>query len=246
MKSMICLLLAFAVFVMITAGGCGGGPPQTPQVGFIIHTTFQGVSGGSITALIDDPEVAVIGDWIQDIGTANGPRFTFTGLTNGSGFSVVNDGRTPALWLFAENTGACAGQTYTLSVLPQSTVELRCTIIVSPFSISPSSVNAYSPPAVIEMTGSGCDSTYGMPQIVFYDDYGHAVWSSIVSSMSYDGTWLQAPASGIEFLYSGSYNAIVKSMSWDGTSHPVGSASIFINGNDPPPPPPPPCTQCEL
>ena len=241
MKKLIGLLLIFSVFVMITAAGCGGGPPPTPFFGFLIYTTLQ-VNGGAVVAV---GGVAVAAEWIEDapaLGTPDGTRLAFTGVTSGSGYATVDEGRTPAVWFFQEGSGRCAGQTTNVTVRHSDTVELRCSILVRSFSISPSTVDAITPPTVFELSGSDCDATYGMPQVTFYNPYGSPVWSSTASAMSYGGTWLQVPASGVEYLSSGSYTVLVSNVCWDGTTQPVGAASVYVYGNDPPPPPPPdPC-----
>lgn len=96
MKKLIPLLLVFGVFVMITSAGCGGGPPPTPFFGFLIHTTLQ-VNGGAVVAV---GGIAVNAEWIGDVpalGTPDGTVFHFTGVTSGSGYATVDDGRTPAI-----------------------------------------------------------------------------------------------------------------------------------------------------
>jgi hypothetical protein len=99
----------------------------------------------------------------------------------------------------------------------------------------PSSVDLQNPPASGTITGQGFDATYGMPLLEYFDYYGYLVGSVYATSVSSDGTSLQANIPDLSYVYSGVYQIRVTNKRYDGYYLDiVGSASITATGRDRP------------
>lgn len=72
-------------------------------------------------------------------------------------------------------------------------------------SASPSSVYLPSPPASVTMSGQNFDATYGLPRVDYFDNNGYLVGSAGATSVSGDGTSLQANMPDLSYVYSGTY-----------------------------------------
>ncbi len=100
---------------------------------------------------------------------------------------------------------------------------------------SPSSVNLLSPPATATITGQGFDTTYGTPKVEYFDNNGYLIGSVYATSVSSDGTWLQANVPDLSYVYSGTYQVKVTNKTSSGYYvHTVGSAPITAWGRDRP------------
>lgn len=109
------------------------------------------------------------------------------------------------------------------------------------FFASPESVDLQAPPASFGISGSGISTTYGMPKIQYWDDFGQLLGETTASSVSGDGTWLEAPTpSNTWQAYSGRWTVYVMNRTWDGSIEHAGSALVYAYGRDYEPPPPPP------
>lgn len=99
-------------------------------------------------------------------------------------------------------------------------------------SASPSSIYLPTPPSTATITGSGFDTTYGMPQVEYFDSNGYLVGSVAASSVS-GGTSLQASVPSLAYAYSGTYQVKVTNMNSAGYyTNIVGTASITAWGRD--------------
>jgi hypothetical protein len=102
-------------------------------------------------------------------------------------------------------------------------------------SASPASVYLPSPPASGTITGQSFDATYGMPQVDYFDGNGFLVGSVYATSVSSDGTSLQANMPDLSNVYSGTYQVKVTNKTYDGYYlNIVGSATMTGWGRDRP------------
>jgi hypothetical protein len=100
-------------------------------------------------------------------------------------------------------------------------------------SASPSSVYLPSPPASGTITGQAFDATYGMPRVDYFDGNGYLVGSAYATSVSSDGTSLQANMPDLSYVYSGTYQVKVTNKRYDGYYlNMVGSATMTGWGRD--------------
>lgn len=100
---------------------------------------------------------------------------------------------------------------------------------------SPSSVYLPSPPATATITGQSFDATYGMPRVDYFDSSGYLIGSADVTSVSSDGTSLQATTPDLSYVYSGNYQVKVVNKTSDGYYlNVVGSAPMTGWGRDRP------------
>jgi len=102
-------------------------------------------------------------------------------------------------------------------------------------SASPSSVYLPSPPASGTVTGQSFATTYGMPRVDYFDNYGYLVGSAYATSVAGDGTSLQANMPDLSNAYSGSYQVKVTNKSDNGYYMDiVGYANMTGWGRDRP------------
>ncbi len=102
-------------------------------------------------------------------------------------------------------------------------------------SASPASVDLLNPPTSGTITGQSFDATYGMPRVSYFDSNGYLVGSVYASSVSGDGTTLQANLPDLSYVYSGNYQIEVVNKTYDGYYlNTVGSATMTASGRDRP------------
>jgi hypothetical protein len=100
---------------------------------------------------------------------------------------------------------------------------------------SPASVYLPSPPATGTITGQAFDATYGMPEVDYFDGNGYLVGAVYATSVSSDGTSLQANTPNLSNVYSGNYQIKVTNKTYDGYYlNIVGSAPMTAWGRDRP------------
>jgi hypothetical protein len=95
------------------------------------------------------------------------------------------------------------------------------------FSLSPFSIDLLSPPSSVTFSnGGGVDSTYGSPQVAYFDGYGTYIGAGQVTSWGSD--WVVATVPDLSQVYSGSYTIQVQNMTssgaWEWVGEGVGSA----------------------
>ena len=104
-----------------------------------------------------------------------------------------------------------------------------------PLAASPASINLLSPPASGTVTGHSFDATYGPPTVDYFDNNGYLVGSVYATSVSSDGTSLQANLPDLSYVYSGTYQVKVTNKRYDGHYlNIVGSATMTGWGRDRP------------
>jgi hypothetical protein len=96
-------------------------------------------------------------------------------------------------------------------------------------------VSLPSPPATGTITGQSFETTYGMPMVEYFDSNGYLVASVYATSVSSDGTSLQANMPNLSNVYSGTYQVKVTNKTYDGYYlNVVGSATVTTWGRDRP------------
>jgi len=101
----------------------------------------------------------------------------------------------------------------------------------SGFAFSPAEIDLTSPPGSFTATGTGLDTTYGMPVVRFYDDSGEIVGSANASSVSTDGLTLTATTPYLGNAYSGLWTLAVFNQSSSGLVY-VGAGDVVATGRD--------------
>jgi len=102
-------------------------------------------------------------------------------------------------------------------------------------SASPASVYLPSPPTTGTVTGQSFNTTYGMPQVEYFDSNGYRVGSVYANSVTSDGTSLQSNMPDLSNIYSGNYLVKVTNKTSEGYyAHIVGSAPMSGWGRDRP------------
>lgn len=98
---------------------------------------------------------------------------------------------------------------------------------------NPASVYLPSPPTSGTITGQGFDATYGMPSVDYFDSNGYLIGSVYATSVSSDGTSLQANLPDLSSVYSGTYQVRVVNKTYNGYyMNLVGSATMSGSGRD--------------
>ncbi len=213
--------------------------------GFTVKTTFSTPPSPTQSGVISpDPNVQVIGNFqgFNGLGDPCGNIQSFNITTGSDGKKHDSDWAAPAVWNFTRNGGhAGCGLKFFFgrAVSCGQTAPLDCASALA-FAAAPDSIDVNAPPATATFAGEGLDTTYGMPTIEFYDEYGTFFNQTTASAVSADGTWLQAAVPSLAGLYSGIYTVVIVNATADGSRNAVGTSSIWVYGNDLPPPPPDP------
>lgn len=117
--------------------------------------------------------------------------------------------------------------------------------VVFPLTMSPSSIDLQAPPTTFEMSGKRLDATYGLPFIEYVDEYtGRVIGSTTATSMSLDGSSLQANMPNLSSVFTGTYHVLVSNIRADGSREYVGTTTVECYGRDGTyelPPDPGPC-----
>jgi hypothetical protein len=100
-------------------------------------------------------------------------------------------------------------------------------------SASPASVYLPTPPSTTTITGQSFDTTYGMPEVEYFDSSGYLVGSVYANSVSSNGTSLEATVPDLSGVYSGTYQIrVTNKMSAGYYTQIVGSAYMTGWGRD--------------
>jgi hypothetical protein len=101
----------------------------------------------------------------------------------------------------------------------------------TPFHSNPSSIDLNWVPSSFSISGSGLDTTYGMPVVMFFDGTGAIAGSTTANSVSTDGTSLTASTPDLSGAYSGYWTLAVFNQSSSGLVF-LGSADVETTGRD--------------
>jgi len=182
------------------------------------------------------PGINVNGGRKFDLPNATGSVTFFQAFTDSHAHYFVTSGRAPANWFFGEANGPCAGKVTNNSAdIYPGQEDVECILDgILPFSVSPDTINGASPPGTMTVSGSGIDTTYGMPQVVIYDEAGSLMYASAADTIASDGSW--ATFSQVPALYNGNYLVIVQNVQSDGSLANLGDGVLGVFGNPLPPP----------
>jgi len=234
------LKLTLVVALGFFASGCWIIDLLDPS-GFTIKTTFTTPPSPTQRGVTSpDPNVVVIGSFASPYFSC-GSQGTLSITTDGEGKLKSRDWLANGYWNFQRiggHTGCGLRQAFGYASCG-GTVPLDCSPALT-FGMTPESIDVNAPPATATFTGEGLDATYGMPTIEFYDEYGTFFNQTTASYVSADGTWLQAAVPSLAGLYSGTYTVVIVNATADGSRNAVGTASVWVYGNDMLPPPPDP------
>lgn len=240
-------VLLFALVLALTSfPGCIPAPP-----GMSIRA-YQWHRVGSLETRIPIHQSPVTGDWQSDIGyNADAPNeithFRVI-LDRVTGVANVANTRSPARWAFIlgaicvdnrfiEDSDAGPGEV--------AQIVLPCQRINPPphLTFDPGSVDAQATPGSFLISAEGIvDTSYGMPQIDFFDQYGRLASTITVSSLTVDDQGVTWMAGSMPILtYNGSYYVMVNQLQEDDSLEVLGTSTIIVsNGQDPPVYDPPP------
>jgi hypothetical protein len=197
MKKALCII-TLGVFMMLSMGDDCGGPPPPPPIGFEVHTVNQLNLWGPVS----DAQYINLTLALDHLLPAppQGTVGYFTGTSDGSGYFDALNGIAPAVWDFHENSGPCGGQ-WTPGTVGQGQVQaLTCVGFAIVFTMTPSTLDVYSPPATLQIFGTGMTTTYGMPQVKIFNSLGNVVGQTTATSVTYGGTELTAPTPNLSAL----------------------------------------------
>lgn len=209
--------------------------------GFTVKTTYSTPPSPTQAGVISpDPGVRVIGHF-TDPASSCGNITGFDITTNGEGKFKNTDFVANGWWSFQRIGGhtGCGLITSAGYVACGGTAPLNCSSALA-FGMAPASIDVNAPPATATFTGAGLSTTYGMPTIEFYDEYGTFFNQTTASSVSAGGTSLQAAVPNLAGLYSGTYTIVIVNATANGSRNVVGTASVWVYGNPMPPPDPDP------
>lgn len=130
-----------------------------------------------------------------------------------------------------------ASSTGTLSIAANTSCSNVFVVLVTnanaSLSVSPSSIDLENPPATVTITGSGFDTTYGMPRVEYFDATGFMVGSTNATSVWGGGTALECYVPGLYDAYSGTYQIRVTNKTSQGYySARVGTVTVTAYGRD--------------
>jgi hypothetical protein len=230
----------------LSAACSGGGSTTTQQSGFKVQgEKYVSVFGGGYS-LISVANVQGTHQFDNSTSAVGSVR-SFGPLLCVGGPCKIDNGRVPARWrIFAGLGGECIGQITSpdMDVSAGQTKIAQCLVFgsIGPFFPVMQSVNLQAPPPSIELSGSGLDTTYGMPHLEYFDGYsGDTIGSADATAVSADGSWLQSPTPDLSGVYSGTYSILISNRQADGSLAYVGTASFDTYGRDglyePPPDP---------
>lgn len=101
------------------------------------------------------------------------------------------------------------------------------------FFADPDAIDLQSPPSTITFgNGGGIDTTYGSPQVAYYDDYGGYLGDGTVTGSG--SNWVTATVPGLWNVYTGSYTVQISNKQADGSWVIIGEASGTTFNRDPP------------
>jgi len=209
--------------------------------GFTVKTTFSTPPSPTQRGVTSpDPNVRVIGHF-TDFASSCGNITGFDITTNSDGEFKNTDFVANGFWNFQRIGGhtGCGLIGAAGYISCGGTAKLPCSPALA-FGMAPEAIDTNAPPATATFTGEGLNTTYGMPTIEFYDEYGTFFNQTTASSVSSDGTSLQATVPSLAGLYSGYYTVVIVNATADGSRNAIGTASVWVYGNDMPPPPPDP------
>jgi hypothetical protein len=240
--------LFFAFLSTCAVASCNGGGGQ-PQSGFkTMGRKWVQVVGGGFRFV---SPTSIRGQWLHDNGNAVGNVTSFGPLLCGGPCPVAN-ARVPARWNIVAGLpgGAeCIGylSNNDRNVTANSTQYSDCVTfgIVFPLHMSPASIDLQAPPATFHISGKRLNATNGLPFIEYVDEYtGRVIGSTTATSVSLDGSSIEANMPNLSLVFSGTYSVLVSNIRPDGGREYIGTTTVECYGRDggyEDPPDPGPC-----
>jgi hypothetical protein len=231
-------LLLIATLMFVTMGddcddnGGGGG---IPNPGFrLICVRREGV--------IEYPQTGALtrGTLLQRADDASGTSDDFLAEAGNAGQADVPNAVAPAFWrLFASGGwGQCNGAS-TSGGLNRGVENYVFCFIGQGFGfhsqIFPTSLSTTGAAVEFMVTGVGLNTSYGMPTLQFFNEYGTLAAQTQATEMAPDNTYLKAWSGCLSGLPSGHYTVNVVNATADGVGQVVGSSSVRLYGANEPP-----------
>ncbi len=246
MKKTTALLLLVILMLATMAPSCPKiNPSGIPEVGFRIITDIVTINAFGLPEHIRQSDVSIFGVRYEDWPGATGSvtQLPANAKTDVIGIYNVNNGRAPAGWELGEFSGPCANQTVRGVVNKGGVFGLDCDITGRRrfFVASPMSIDLWSPPQTMTISGETIPTTYSMPIVEYYDEDGNFVASSQAVEVAPDGSSLWSYTPDLSSVYSGTYTLMVRVPMADGSWDLIGGATVDAYGRDEPQPPPDYC-----
>lgn len=229
------LCLCVVVFAPAILGFKCGGSSTPPPTGFRIRTLFIVRSPLGVDILRRGVPALIAGNWQFDTGAANGTVTSFNSTTDAGGRYTVTNGRVPANWLIIRGPiPPCTTISGPVNVTPGQEIETGCIVLtVSNLTSSPNPVNSQTAPQGFTVNGSGFNTTYGMPKVEYFNDYGDFV--GVASAASVTSSAMSGTMPDLTNLYDGTYTMLISNataVGWEA----VGYTTVQTYGNPEPPP----------
>ena len=213
----------------------------TAATGFRVRTLFILRTSAGVDVLNRGVSTAVAGSWQFDQGAANGSVTSFNTFTDAGGRLTVTNGRVPAQWQFIRGPiPPCPTIAALLNITPGQEIVGACILIgVDNLTASPNPLDSQLAPQPFQISGGSFDTTYGMPKVEYFDDFGNWVGEATATSVS--GGVMYGVTPDLGALYDGFYTLMVSNATADGWQA-IGYTAVYTVGNpEPPPPDPDPC-----
>jgi hypothetical protein len=238
------LFLVLLIICSVLAVGCDDGlgpselPEPTPGGGFIVETSAY--VEGIIT--VNVPDVSVLGTWEGDLPGAEGSASGIIGVTNALGLLPLGNARAPANWNMTWVTSpdatfdGCNGESVVGTAYPGEALVMTCIVteddgsapISDSFSLAPNPIYSLSATSSGTVSGSGFNTTYGMPLIQYYGLDGTLVDQEYATSVSSGGTTAQFPGFNTTTLAPGVYVGFLSNAGTSGTYNYLGTTSVTV------------------
>lgn len=247
MKKLRCATLLLVVALAGTTAGCNWQDfiNLLRSAGFAIHTMISVRESGR-TRVVDHPHVLTVGVRQKDFAGAAGDSTLCDVETDDRGRAGCTHGRAPAVWEFVywgnrADLNFCINQRFAVFAAPLTTSDILCTETVGIFFTTvPDTVDVQAPPPTVTVYGQGISTTYGMPVVEYWNEFGAVVGQATADEVAPDGTWISTPTPYIDpnITYGGAYTVGINNVMADGTYDTVGFASLTVVNSNPPQLPP--------
>lgn len=217
-------LLGAAVASFLFLSACYN--PFSSPSGYTLATRYRTLSG------LESGIGARVGtEIVLPYQGATGSRSNWTADTFNLFFRANSPGDVilPGDWAFHWQTPPCAGQSAIGEVQRYMVRTALCQEVISRNAqIFPGTVDYNSPPAAIDVSGTGFEGTYGAPVAYLFDFEGRAQDVATANYVASDGSYLQFPTSAVTGLYNGYYTVMFYNKTSDGGLVFVGWGEIEL------------------
>lgn len=215
--------------LFIATVGCGGGL-GTPA-GYRIRSVLKTNGSTSGIAATIDFEI------VLPYNGATGTTRKWTAKTGwptyraDSPADVILPGEWAGSWRSASPcTGQVAIGEFQRGMIKDAVCEINTFSSISPSRID----DTTQPDTMVTMAGQGFDTTYGMPRVFFFDEFGEPAGETTASGVAPDGTWIQGTRSSLDGLESGTYTAVAYNVTAGEDLVFVSVAQVVVVRSEPP------------